>query len=116
VRGTTRNPKKSAWVSDLFDRKYGPGLFELVAVPDMEADGAYDEVVKGMYPSIQRLSRMGVMLIRACCASLSGVSAVIHTATNYTMNPNPHEVIPGASMSPRSFSRDLHPASRIPSL
>ncbi|KAI0388914.1 aldehyde reductase [Xylariaceae sp. FL0594] len=71
VRGTSRDPQKNTWVTDLFERKYGPGLFELVAVPDMEADGAYDEVVKG-------------------------VSAVIHTATNYTMKPNPHEVIPGA--------------------
>lgn len=26
---------------------------------------------------------------------LIGVSAIVHTATNYTMNPNPHEVIPG---------------------
>lgn len=24
-----------------------------------------------------------------------GVSAVVHTATNYSMNPNPHEVVPG---------------------
>jgi nucleoside-diphosphate-sugar epimerase len=47
VRGTSRNPQKNAWVSNLFDQKYGPGLFELVAVPDMEAEGAYDEVVKG---------------------------------------------------------------------
>ncbi|KAI1385488.1 aldehyde reductase [Hypoxylon trugodes] len=70
VRGTTRNPQKNAWVANLFDRKYGPGKFEFVAVPDMEAEGAYSQAVKG-------------------------VSAVIHTATNYTMNPNPHEVIPG---------------------
>ncbi|TGJ84767.1 hypothetical protein E0Z10_g3951 [Xylaria hypoxylon] len=83
VRGTTRNPSKSTWVSDLFDRKYGPGLFELVAVPDMEAEGAYDEVVKG-------------------------VSAVIHTATNYTMNPNPHEVIPGTSSRMHAKRNDLH--------
>ncbi|EKG18975.1 NAD-dependent epimerase/dehydratase [Macrophomina phaseolina MS6] len=70
VRGTTRNPQKNIWISNLFDRKYGPGKFELVAVADMEAEGAYDEAVKG-------------------------VSAVVHTATNYTMNPNPHEVVPG---------------------
>ncbi|KAF2973135.1 hypothetical protein GQX73_g393 [Xylaria multiplex] len=46
VRGTTRNPQKNKWVSDLFDRKYGPGQFELVAVPDMVAENAYDEAVK----------------------------------------------------------------------
>ncbi|KAF7560766.1 hypothetical protein G7046_g3379 [Stylonectria norvegica] len=70
VRGTTRNPQNNAWVTSLFDRKYGTGRFELVAVPNMESEGAFDQVVKG-------------------------VSAVIHTATNYTMNPNPYEVVPG---------------------
>ncbi|KAI1200476.1 aldehyde reductase [Nemania serpens] len=69
VRGTTRSPEKNTWLSDLFSRKYGEGKFEFVAVPDMAADGAFDEAVKG-------------------------VSAVLHTATIFTMNPNPHEVIP----------------------
>ncbi|KAH6651597.1 aldehyde reductase [Truncatella angustata] len=71
VRGTTRNAQKNAWICNLFDKKYGPDKFELVVVPDMELQGAYDEVIKG-------------------------VSAVVHTATNYTMNPNPHEVVPGS--------------------
>lgn len=48
VRGTTRNPQKNTWLSDLFDRKYAPGEFKLVTVKDMGVDGAYDEVVKGM--------------------------------------------------------------------
>lgn len=47
VRGTTRSPEKNAWVTDLFNRKYGEGKFEFVAVPDMAADGAFDEAVKG---------------------------------------------------------------------
>jgi NAD(P)-dependent dehydrogenase (short-subunit alcohol dehydrogenase family) len=71
VRGTTRNPEKNAWVANLFGRKYGPGRFELVAVPDMEAPGAFDDAVRG-------------------------VSAVVHTATNYTMSPDPDAVIPGS--------------------
>lgn len=49
VRGTTRNVEKSKWVHDLFGRKYGPGRFELVAVPDMEAEVAFHEVVKGTF-------------------------------------------------------------------
>ena len=69
VRGTTRNPEKNAWITKLFDRKYGAGKFELVSVPDMEAPDAFDVAVQG-------------------------VSAVVHTATNYTMDPNPHNVIP----------------------
>ncbi|KAF3355348.1 hypothetical protein VDGD_05835 [Verticillium dahliae] len=70
VRGTTRNPEKHAWVSALFSKKYGPGKFELVAVPDMSAQGAFYQAVKG-------------------------VSAVVHTASIFTMDPNPHNVIPG---------------------
>lgn len=70
VRGTTRSPAKNAWITALFDAKYGPGSFELVAVPDMEAPDAFDQAVKG-------------------------ASAVVHTATNYTMNPDPHAVVPG---------------------
>lgn len=48
VRGTTRDVQKNAWIVNLFDRKYGPGKMELVSLPDVEADGAYDEVVKGI--------------------------------------------------------------------
>lgn len=70
VRGTTRDPKKNDWVRSLFERKYGFGKFEFAVVQNMESEGAYDEAVRG-------------------------VSAVVHTATNYSMNPNPHEVVPG---------------------
>lgn len=48
VRGTTRNPDKNAWMSKLFDNKFGVGKFELVQVMDMETPGAYDKVVKGI--------------------------------------------------------------------
>ena len=50
VRGTTRNLEKNAWMNKLFDAKYGPGKFELVLVPEMKADDAYDEAVKGTCP------------------------------------------------------------------
>ncbi|GIK00982.1 hypothetical protein Aspvir_005012 [Aspergillus viridinutans] len=70
VRGTTRSLEKNAWISSLFNKKYGPGNFELVAVPDMVAQGAFVEAVKD-------------------------VSAVVHTATIFSLDPNPHNVIPG---------------------
>ncbi|KAK6856496.1 aldehyde reductase [Apiospora arundinis] len=69
VRGASRDPAKHAWLSNLFDTKYGPGKFEFATVPNMDAAGAYNEAVKG-------------------------VAAIIHTATNYSMNPNPYEVVP----------------------
>ena len=70
VRGTTRSLEKNAWISTLFNKKYGPGNFEMVAVPDMVVPDAFTQAVKN-------------------------VSAVIHTATIFSLDPNPHNVIPG---------------------
>jgi nucleoside-diphosphate-sugar epimerase len=47
VRGAVRNVEKCKWVSDYFDSKYKDVALELVIVPDMTAEGCYDEVVKG---------------------------------------------------------------------
>jgi nucleoside-diphosphate-sugar epimerase len=47
VRGTVRNIEKAQWMQDRFDKEY-PGSFELVAVPDLAADGAFDDAVKGV--------------------------------------------------------------------
>lgn len=47
VRGTVCNTEKSSWVKDLFDKKYGPGKFELIEVPEMSTKGAFDDAVKG---------------------------------------------------------------------
>lgn len=48
VRGTVRDATKAKWAHDLFEKRYGPGKFESVVVPDMTVDGAYDEAAKGM--------------------------------------------------------------------
>ncbi|KAH6695063.1 hypothetical protein F5X68DRAFT_227062 [Plectosphaerella plurivora] len=69
VRGTVRDTEKSAWVQDAFTRLHGAGQFELVAVPAMEADGAFEEVVKG-------------------------VSIFVHTAAFMIFNNDPEKVIP----------------------
>lgn len=47
VRGTVRSPKKAAWVKEMFEKKYGAGMFELVEVADMSTPGAFDEAIKG---------------------------------------------------------------------
>ncbi|KDN70445.1 putative aldehyde reductase, partial [Colletotrichum sublineola] len=70
VRGTTRSAEKNAWIGTLFNKKYGPGNFELTDVPDMAAQEAFSKAIKG-------------------------VSAVVHTAAIFTLDPNPHNVIPG---------------------
>ncbi|MBE3048053.1 NAD-dependent epimerase/dehydratase family protein [Candidatus Bathyarchaeota archaeon] len=47
VRAAVRDPSKDLWAVDLFRKLYGEDSFELVAVPEMTAEGAFDEVVKG---------------------------------------------------------------------
>lgn len=47
VRGAVRDPAKDAWALDTFTKLYGKDSFELVAVPDMTAFGAFDEAIKG---------------------------------------------------------------------
>ncbi|KAL5336905.1 NAD(P)-binding protein [Aspergillus crustosus] len=69
VRGTVRDVVKSAWLTALFDGKYGKGSFELVEVKDMTAEGAYTDVVKD-------------------------TSAFIHTASIVTFDQDPEKVIP----------------------
>jgi nucleoside-diphosphate-sugar epimerase len=46
VRGTVRSAAKASWMSDLFTTKYGPDIFSLVEVPDIVAEGAFDDAVK----------------------------------------------------------------------
>ncbi|KAM5347407.1 hypothetical protein ACJ41O_010412 [Fusarium nematophilum] len=48
VRATVRDPSKESWAVNVFSKLYGKDSFELVAVPEMEVDGAYDEAVKGV--------------------------------------------------------------------
>lgn len=48
VRGTCRDTNKTAWMTEMFDKKYGKGKFEAVVVKDMADSGAFDEACKGM--------------------------------------------------------------------
>lgn len=56
VRGTVRDVNKESWLVEHFDKLYGTDNFELVAVPRMEVEGAFDEVVKGSLPRTDTLS------------------------------------------------------------
>lgn len=69
VRGTVRSQSKAEWLYKLCDEKYGKGKFEAVVVPDMMADNAFDEAVKG-------------------------VSGVCHMASVVTFSDKFEEVIP----------------------
>lgn len=56
VRGTSRDKTKTAWMTEIFDKKYGEGKFEAVVVKDMAESGAFDEACRGTL----RVSRMAV--------------------------------------------------------
>lgn len=49
VRGTTRNLEKVKGLNALWEQKYGTGKVEVVVVPDMATEGAFDEAVKGIF-------------------------------------------------------------------
>lgn len=48
VRGSVRSVSKAAWMQDFFDTRYGKDKFELVQVPDISKEGAFDEAMKGV--------------------------------------------------------------------
>lgn len=47
VRGTARSAEKLANLQSIWDKKYGPGKFEVAIVKDMEKDGAFDDALIG---------------------------------------------------------------------
>lgn len=48
VRGTAREKAKAKWLEELFEGKYGQGVFEVVVVGDLSVEGAFDEAIKGL--------------------------------------------------------------------
>ncbi|KAM6540363.1 hypothetical protein FALCPG4_002081 [Fusarium falciforme] len=68
VRGTTRSVLRSAWVEDFFRSKYGLDSFELVEVPDMALEAAFD-------------------------AATSNAAGFIHVANDMTGSTNPQSAI-----------------------
>ncbi|KAF2138215.1 uncharacterized protein K452DRAFT_290798 [Aplosporella prunicola CBS 121167] len=71
VRGAVRDVQKNAWMKELFTKNYGEGQFELVAVPDITSEGAFEAAAKD-------------------------ASAVVHVASVVNFDPDPTKVIPVA--------------------
>lgn len=70
VRGTVRDLAKGSWLVNNVLKSYADrGSFELALVPDLAADHAFDDVVKGM-------------------------SAIAHVASIVTFDPDPNKVVP----------------------
>lgn len=53
VRATSRSAETDAWLVDHFNKKWGSGSVDIVEVEDMEAEGAFNDVVKGTYGPLQ---------------------------------------------------------------
>lgn len=68
VRGTSRSSAKAQWLVDYLEKKFGGGKIDLVEVPDMVRDGAYD-------------------------AAVEGVSGIVHLASVLTFSTNAEEVV-----------------------
>ncbi|OHE93330.1 hypothetical protein CORC01_11398 [Colletotrichum orchidophilum] len=89
VRGTVRDLKSAAWLTqDVFKSFADRGELELVHVPDLGAQHAFDEAIKG-------------------------VSAIAHIASILTFSDNAQEVIPPVVSSVISI---LNAAAREPSV
>jgi nucleoside-diphosphate-sugar epimerase len=50
VRGTVRSDPKGELMTEVYEKRHGPGKFEFVVVPDMSVDHAFDDAVKGTHP------------------------------------------------------------------
>ncbi len=85
VRGTVRDLDRASWLTNDVMKKYADrGDFELAHVPDLAADGAFDEAIKG-------------------------ISAIAHVASILTFDPDPNNVIPRTVTGATSV---LHAAMR----
>jgi nucleoside-diphosphate-sugar epimerase len=63
VRGTVRSEAKGELMTEVYEKRHGPGKFESVVVPEMTVGHAFDDAVKGMhskYPltSVESVSRL----------------------------------------------------------
>lgn len=84
VRGTVRNASDVSWiVNEAFKSYADTGDFKLIAVPDIGADHAFDEAIKG-------------------------VSAILHVATVSSLSSDPNEVIPQTVAAATSILRNQH--------
>ena len=109
VRGTVRDSHKGEWMTELFEKKYGKDVFEVVVVPDMVVEGAFDKHMEGISnPNIPcPLSRH---LTRT---RTPGCTAIVHVASILTFSPDPHSVITPVVNTTTSL---LSSASRQPSI
>ena len=88
VRGTARTISRADTIKQCLTEKHGKGRLEVVAVPAIAIDGAFEEAVKGM--SSNHVPDIHIH------PNLTGVSAVAHVASNVSFDEDASKVIPHA--------------------
>ncbi|EPQ51678.1 aldehyde reductase [Gloeophyllum trabeum ATCC 11539] len=77
VRGVTRSEEKGRGLKQYAQAKYGADRYEAVVVPDIEAEGAYDTVIKGV---------AGVIHVASPVTIQGSARQAIDAAVNGTLN------------------------------
>lgn len=120
VRGTTRSLRRNEWVLEYFKNKYGSEVFELVEVPDMTVDGAFDSALEGASGFVHVASDMsnstdpglvignavnGVLnALRAAKKEGEGMKRFVYTSSSTAATlPKPGEVF---SVTAESWNND----------
>lgn len=120
VRGTTRSLRRNEWVLEYFKNKYGSEVFELVEVPDMTVDGAFDSALEGASGFVHVASDMsnsndpdlvignavkGVLnALRAAKKEGEGIKRFVYTSSSTAATlPKPGEVF---SVTAESWNND----------
>ncbi|KAF1923803.1 aldehyde reductase [Didymella exigua CBS 183.55] len=105
VRGVSRDARKNQWLKDYFDARHGAGKFELVSVPDLAADNAFVEVVKGASgfihvahdmsgagdPCIAIPQSVNMALSALKTAAAAGLTRFVYTSSSFAVTqPKPN--------------------------
>lgn len=97
VRGTARTVAKADTIKNCLTERHGEGKLEIVAVPDIAVNGAFDEAMKGM--SSNHVPDIHIYPYP------TGVSAVAHVASNVSFDEDASKVIPHAISATTSILR-----------
>ncbi|KAK7415952.1 hypothetical protein QQX98_005525 [Neonectria punicea] len=88
VRGTVRSLERSGWLKEYFERTYKAGNFELVEVPEIDKEGAFDEAI-------------------------TGAQGIIHSAPINSLDRDPDNVVPKIIATTLGIAKS---AAKVPSV
>ena len=91
VRGVSRSIDKAQFLAKLMEKKFGKGKLEIVEVPDMTADDAYDKAVKGVSGIIHLTSV--VNFLKAARMEPMVRSLVVTSSSTAALSPQPNKKI-----------------------